>query len=185
MKNRMFILSVLDKLHEKYVSFRHYATHFCRANRVWVHTHDLYLATQLLTADLGTEVLDRNGRTNSYLSMEHIEFITFQLFAGLKFLHSCGIVHRDLSPRNIFVDLKCNVVIGDFGLAHPLFTERGTFEWGRLQPNDIGLTRYVSPDIVLGKKYVSFPSDMWSAGCIVGEMFLGGHTLFQHHPLKM
>ena len=77
-----------------------------RANRVWVHGHDLYLASQLLKADLGA-VLDRNRRTNSYLSLKHIELITFETDAFAKQLKNedqSGSPLQPTSTLNLFID---------------------------------------------------------------------------------
>lgn len=40
---------------------------------------------------------------------------------GLKFIHSAGIAHRDIKPRNLLVNKNADLKICDFGLARPLF----------------------------------------------------------------
>jgi serine/threonine protein kinase len=41
----------------------------------------------------------------------------YQLFRGLKYIHSANVLHRDLKPNNILVNRQCDLVICDFGLA--------------------------------------------------------------------
>ena len=48
---------------------------------------------------------------------EHCSFIMYQMLCGVQYLHSAGILHRDLKPVNILVDLNCRVQIIDFGLS--------------------------------------------------------------------
>ena len=41
----------------------------------------------------------------------------YQILRGLKYMHSAGIYHRDLKPRNLLVNSNCDLKICDFGLA--------------------------------------------------------------------
>jgi mitogen-activated protein kinase 1/3 len=66
------------------------------------------------------------------LSTDHIQYFTYQILRGLKFIHSANIIHRDLKPSNIFVNANCDLKIGDFGLSRSLF------------PEDYILTEYVA-----------------------------------------
>jgi serine/threonine protein kinase len=82
----------------------------------------------------------------------------------LKYLHSAGVIHRDLKPSNILVNENCDLKICDFGLA-------------RIQESH--MTGYVStryyraPEIMLTWRKYTEKVDMWSAGCIFAELFLG------------
>ncbi|KAG5449468.1 Mitogen-activated protein kinase 14, variant 2 [Clonorchis sinensis] len=72
---------------------------------------DLYLVTPFMAADLSAVV-----RTQD-LSDSHIRFLIYQLLRALKYLHSCGLIHRDLKPGNIGVNEDCELKLLDFGLA--------------------------------------------------------------------
>lgn len=55
---------------------------------------------------------------NPFRSEENTKWRIFsQLAEGLSYLHSKGLIHRDLKPQNIFLDVNYNVKLGDFGLA--------------------------------------------------------------------
>lgn len=118
---------------------------------------DVYLVMELMDANLCQAI-------QMDLDHERISYLLYQLLCGIKHLHSAGIIHRDLKPSNIVVDKRCTLKILDFGLAR-------TSQDQSMTPYVV--TRYYrSPEVVLGMGYG--PNvDIWSVGCIMGEMIRG------------
>lgn len=100
----------------------------------------------------------------------------------MKYIHSGELIHRDLKPSNILINSECLVKLADFGLARslavsddddPVRTEYVATRW------------YRAPEILLGSTKYAKAVDMWSIGCIVGELitnraiFPGNSTLNQ------
>lgn len=61
--------------------------------------------------------LSRVIESSQKLGEEHIKFFMYQLLSGVHFLHTAGIAHRDIKPRNLLVNADCSLKICDFGLA--------------------------------------------------------------------
>ncbi|KAJ9586469.1 hypothetical protein L9F63_019869, partial [Diploptera punctata] len=91
----------------------------------------------------------------------------------LKYLHSARILHRDIKPGNLLVNSNCVLKICDFGLARveePDQTKHMTQE--------VVTQYYRAPEILMGARHYSAAVDVWSVGCIFGEL-LGRRILFQ------
>merc|ERR1711904_558357 len=90
-----------------------------------------------------------------------------QLLRGIECCHANRIIHRDLKPQNLLIDSKLRLKIADFGLARayavpiPKYTHEVVTIW------------YRAPEILLGSQLYSVPVDLWSVGCIMGEMATG------------
>jgi len=100
-----------------------------------------------------------------------VKTIMRQLCAGLSFLHDNWIIHRDIKTSNLLFSHSGILKIGDFGLAR---------EYGSplKQYTEIVVTLwYRAPELLLGCKLYSVPIDVWSAGCVMGEL-LGQKPLF-------
>ncbi|KAJ9475643.1 putative serine/threonine-protein kinase [Pseudozyma hubeiensis] len=103
---------------------------------------------------------------NQVLAEPEARRIFGQLCLAVAYVHSKGIVHRDLKLENILLDERCNVKLGDFG-----FTRE--FERNRLMDTFCGTTGYASPEMLAGKKYTGEQVDIWSLGVILYALLCG------------
>lgn len=132
---------------------------------------DIYLVFEYMETDLHTVI------EAEILEDIHKQYIIYQLLRALKYLHTGNLIHRDVKPSNLLLNSNCCLKLGDFGLARSL--DQCTNEKG---PN-IVLTDYIAtrwyraPEIILGSRKYSKSVDMWSSGCILGEL-LKGKPLF-------
>uniref|UniRef100_A0A8C9WRP7 cyclin-dependent kinase n=1 Tax=Scleropages formosus TaxID=113540 RepID=A0A8C9WRP7_SCLFO len=93
-----------------------------------------------------------------------VKTLMIQLLRGVRHLHDNWILHRDLKTSNLLLSHKGILKVGDFGLAR---------EYGSpLKPyTPVVVTLwYRAPELLLGAKEYSTAVDMWSVGCIFGEL---------------
>jgi serine/threonine protein kinase len=105
----------------------------------------IYVVTELMETDLSQII-----KSNQPISDEHIQFFIYQILRGLKYIHSCGILHRDLKPRNLLVNSNCDLKICDFGLSRSVITSLITTN---AQMTDYIATRwYRAPEVILSQR---------------------------------
>ncbi len=122
----------------------------------------LYIAMELLKG----QDLQKAVRTQPPMSLERRVGIVLQTLAGLYHAHQAGIVHRDVKPANIFLNVDGSVKIMDFGVAR--LTTASMTGTG----NVVGTADYMSPEQVKGAK-VDGRSDLFSAGAVLFELLTG------------
>ena len=127
---------------------------------------DIYMVFKYMKADLHAVIKSK------LLKEIHFKYVIYQTLKGLKFIHSGEIIHRDLKPSNILIDESCKIQIADFGLARSISKENGLSEEPILTEY-IATRWYRAPEIVLGSQKYTKAVDVWSVGCILGEMFHG------------
>jgi mitogen-activated protein kinase kinase kinase len=99
-----------------------------------------------------------------------VKSLTQQTLSGLAYLHSQGILHRDLKADNILLDLDGTCKISDFGISKKTDNIYGNDASNNMQ----GSVFWMAPEVVRsrGQGY-SAKVDIWSLGCVVLEMFAG------------
>ena len=127
---------------------------------------DVYLVSELMDTDLHQIV-----KSSQPLSNDHCQYFLFQLLRGLKYLHSAGILHRDLKPGNLLVNANCDLKICDFGLARTNNTK------GQFMTEYVVTRWYRAPELLLCCDNYGTSIDVWSVGCIFAEL-LGRKPIF-------
>ncbi|CAI2373462.1 unnamed protein product [Moneuplotes crassus] len=119
---------------------------------------DFYIVSQSMETNLARVIASRQ-----HLSEEHLQYFIFQIVRGLHYIHSAGISHGNLSPQNISLNRNCDLKIS---------------ELGHIDLSDLGIistecipSYWHNPlEKMLGIKTDSRSKDIWSLGCILGEM---------------
>jgi serine/threonine protein kinase len=97
-----------------------------------------------------------------------VESIGAQVAETLAFVHSRGIVHRDVKPGNVLIGPDCKVKLADFGIARLVDQDSGFTRTGFA----MGTVAYVSPEQVRGET-VTGASDTYSLGLVLLEALTG------------
>jgi tRNA A-37 threonylcarbamoyl transferase component Bud32 len=99
------------------------------------------------------------------LRMEEVVYIVSQILAGLRHVHSKGVIHRDLKPWNVLIDAEGNCKIVDFGLAK--IPDSNLTEVDEL----FGSREYIAPELYYrGAREATPAADLYAVGRIFADL---------------
>ncbi len=123
----------------------------------------IFYAMELVEGENLAQKLDREGR----LAPAEACRIGAGVARALAALARRGIVHRDVKPGNVFLGMKGEVKLGDFGLAKRAYARCVT-----PMREPLGTPHYLAPEVVTGASATPL-SDLYSLGVVVHEMLSG------------
>ncbi|KAJ0924450.1 putative protein-serine/threonine kinase CMGC-CDK-CRK7-CDK9 family [Helianthus annuus] len=126
--------------------------------------YSLYLVFDYMQTDLSRII----SRPDERLTEPQVKFYMKQLLSGLQHCHERGILHRDIKGSNLLIDKDGNLKIADFGLANHYDSKKPV-----PLTNRVVTLWYRSPELLLGTTIYGPGIDLWSAGCLLAEMFAG------------
>ena len=113
-------------------------------------------------------------------SKDHVRWYMYQFLQALSYLHKNMIMHRDLKTSNLLLTNKHEIKLTDFGLARQLqFGDKNRYT------TEVMTLWYRPPELLLGKSEYSTETDVWSAGCIFGELLACGPLFPTHSDNKV
>ncbi|UKZ83376.1 hypothetical protein TrVFT333_011184 [Trichoderma virens FT-333] len=141
-------------------SLRH--TNIVNLQEVMVEKNDCFMVFEYLSHDL-TGLLNHPSFTLDPAQKKHM---AKQLFEGLDYLHERGVLHRDIKAANILVSSEGILKLADFGLAR-FYAKRHQLDY----TNRVITIWYRSPELLLGETKYTAAVDVWSAACVMVEIF--------------
>ncbi|GMK56314.1 hypothetical protein CspeluHIS016_0301540 [Cutaneotrichosporon spelunceum] len=146
---------------------------------------DIFMVFPFMDHDLCGLLLNKDFR----MSHSTAKLIFKQILEGLHHIHVNNIVHRDLKTANILVSKDGQAMIADFGLARTWGVEAMPKHSPHEYTNMVVTRWYRAPELLLGDNKYGPSVDMWSMGCILGEMYhrepiFAGHSE-QDQPKKI
>uniref|UniRef100_A0A8R1DHG1 cyclin-dependent kinase n=1 Tax=Caenorhabditis japonica TaxID=281687 RepID=A0A8R1DHG1_CAEJA len=125
--------------------------------------NDIFMAMEFIEHDLKSLMDKMRNRYEKFKTGQQ-KTLMLQLLSGMKHLHDNWILHRDLKTSNLLFSHSGVLKIADFGLAREFGDRRQ-----KLTPLVVTLW-YRSPELLLEPLTYSTHVDMWSIGCIMGEI---------------
>jgi len=129
---------------------------------------DVYLVFDYCPFDL-KGLIYRNASDTSSLSLKQIKCYMRQMILGIFYCHHRYIIHRDIKPDNILINIYNEVKIADFGLAR-IFYPKPEDKNPESEPWNVITLHYRPPELLLGAKEYGPEIDVWSLACTFYEM---------------
>ncbi len=157
------VVARFEREAEKMTSIRH-------NNIVAFHGHGRrgvlpFIVMEFLEGLTLSEVLEKNG---GKIGVAETVTIVKQIGAGLGFLHSQSLVHRDIKPQNVFLTVEGRITILDLGVvrdqANPGLTRPGAM---------VGTPYYMSPEQILGVEDIDKRTDIYALAAVAFELLTG------------
>jgi serine/threonine-protein kinase len=134
-----------------------------------------YLAMEFLQGQNLASILNRRGLNDERFDFACIAYVLAEVLAGMEYAHELAdydgtplrMVHRDLSPPNVFVTYDGQVKVLDFGIAKALDSTVET-RTGII----LGKTRYMAPEQALGEQ-LDCRADLYAVGVMLWEAAAG------------
>eukprot|EP01035_Chromulina_nebulosa_P038082 gene38082-51435_t len=98
------------------------------------------------------------------LSDQQVKSYMKQLLSGVRFLHEHKILHRDIKSANLLITKNNVLKIADWGLARTVHSNEQKLT------TPVVTLWYRSPEVICGSRYYGNEVDIWSVGCLFGEM---------------
>ncbi|KAK7067034.1 Cyclin-Dependent Kinase 7 [Halocaridina rubra] len=130
---------------------------------VFGYKSNVSLVFDFMDTDLEVIIKDTD---HIILTPANIKAYTIQTLRGLEYLHLHWILHRDLKPNNLLVNVEGVLKIGDFGLARFFGSPN------RQYSHQVVTRWYRSPELLFGARSYGTGVDMWAVGCILAEMLV-------------
>ncbi|GLT33905.1 hypothetical protein SLA2020_084580 [Shorea laevis] len=115
-------------------------------------------------------VIKHYNKLNQRMPLIYVKLYTYQIFRSLSYIHRCiGVCHRDIKPQNLLVKPHTHQVkLCDFGSAKVKGEPNISYICSRY---------YRAPELIFGATDYTTAIDIWSAGCVLGELLLGQYIL--------
>lgn len=126
------------------------------------------------------QIIHQHSTTRTSISLPTLKSMLWQLLNGLVYLHDNWVIHRDLKPANILVTSDGTVKIGDLGLAR-IYHQPLQSLW--TSDKVVVTIWYRPPDLLLGARHYTPAVDVWSVGCIFGEL-IANRPMFKGEEAK-
>lgn len=110
-------------------------------------------------------------RKRSKLSESVARYIFRQIIDALNYMHSKGVIHRDIKLDNILIDLNNTIKICDFGVSKQI-------KKGEVIYDQCGTPAYIAPEILKNEGFQGSAADIWSAGIVLYAMVQGRVPFF-------
>ena len=136
-----------------------------------------YIVMEFVNGKTLKEVLTAEGPLPPKRALE----LTADVCAALDFSHKHGIIHRDIKPGNVMLNLTGQVKVMDFGIARAV---AGTTTTMTQTSAVIGTAQYLSPEQARGET-VDARSDVYATGCVLFELLTGAPPFTGDSPVSV
>jgi serine/threonine protein kinase len=136
----------------------------------WIENTNLFLVMEFIPNNLNN-ILTQLSIENTQMEKDMMFTLMKQLAQALEYLEKIQLMHRDIKPDNILIDICTNrLVLADFGSAK-------FYKDDETHTTYIGSRFYRAPCLILDRNMYSTKIDIWSFGCVFAE-FAYGRPLF-------